>query len=120
MLWSKQVVIDVLSSKKYTIAIGEYPGGDYDLLPLYVHHPDKLGEDEDFITITPFIDPQSKGVVDPNLDQDIVAVEVRCQASDSRGGCESDDEIIVHMYADVKLVLKKMGHNVIRHYDEIF
>lgn len=118
MLWNRQEVIDALP--EYNVEIGDNPGGDWDLIPLYVKHPERMGDEDDCIHITPFISPESPGVIDPFENQEVVAIEVRNQHGDSAGGCETDDEAIERMYSNVKIRLRKMGHRIISHYDQIF
>ena len=119
MFWNYKEVIDALSDFK--VEVGDGPGGDWDLVPLYVQHLEKCSDEDDSIHITPFIDPNNRaGVSDPTEDQEVYAVEVRNQFGDSHGGCETDDADIEHMYAEIKNILKKMGHRVIGHYHQIF
>lgn len=132
MLWDSQKIIDAFP--EFNVKIGYGPGGDWDLLPLYFRHPDRMGmggidpedefgfgEEEDWIIATPFIDPNDRaGCKDPAAAQEVYAVELRNRGSDSRGGCQTDDEAIAVMYGIILARLGKMGFDVIRHCDEIF
>lgn len=119
-IWKKQVVLDALKEKGYLADVSDLPGGDWDLLNIWVQHPKRNTENDDAIHIVPFTDPQGPCVENPDKDQEIVAVQVSSRCGDSRGGCNSEDEVIQRMYCEIKIILRKFGYQIIDHYDEIF
>lgn len=123
MLWNRQKVADAIQAINNNIVI-EYldsAGGDWDTVGLRIllkTVQDTNGYNS--ITITPFKDPDCRN---PNYeiqdDYDVYAIELRTNG-DSRGGCQSKNTDISHLYMDIKLLLQSMKFHIINHYDEIF
>lgn len=118
MLFSYSDILKKIKDIGYVTDNTDSPGGDWDLSPIYVFIEND--KEEDFVMISPFVDPNGPIAENVGDDQEVYAVELRTRSADSRGGCGSSEPEVIRMYSDVFAILKSLGHNVINHYDEIF
>lgn len=107
MLWNTDAIIKLLSNKKIQITKTE-AGGDYDSSNLIIS-PKGATDDDDHLYVCGFITEGNRP--DPD-NYEIEHVEVT-DGKDSRGGLNSSDEQLAHVYADVCTKLRKAGFDVV-------
>jgi len=121
MFWNRAKVKAALQATGENVEITDVDstGGDWDIFGLRATLEGvDPAEDYNAISITPYQDPNF-APLEKMDDCDVYAIEVRTNG-DSRGGCQTGNRRIGHLYQDVKMTLEEMKFRVIGHYDEIF
>lgn len=91
------------------------PGGDYDIYGFRI----TPNGSKEWISVTPFKDPETEPDKEVQDDCEVVAIEVRTNG-DSCGGLQTEDEKVAMVFGQIVAILSKAGFHIIAHYDEIF
>lgn len=117
--WQTQSLVSALQPLGFNINIHP-PGGDYDTSKLHVRvGKGKFGSGFYISGWTPDYPLERSDWDDRHVDA--ISIE---DGTDSRGGLQSNDPVMIQAYADIRIIIAGMlqdtDTHIINHYNEIF
>jgi len=112
--WISKDIITKLEDTNLVVELQKYPGGDYDTCPIIVRIKGRI---EPAFFISGFVTTDNPIEKSDNVEVEMVELT---DGLDSRGGLNSDDPIIIQLYADIRIKLAELNFSIVNSMEDYF